>query len=94
MGAGGAAGIDLEITESLIMEDIEGSIDKLDDLRKLGIGIAIDDFGTGYSSLAYLARLPVETLKDRPLVHSRHAGQPERPDGWSRPSSRWRTRCG
>jgi EAL domain-containing protein (putative c-di-GMP-specific phosphodiesterase class I) len=63
------AGIDLEITESLIMEDIQASIEKLAALRDLGIGIAIDDFGTGYSSLAYLARLPVEMLKiDRSFI--------------------------
>jgi PAS domain S-box-containing protein/diguanylate cyclase (GGDEF)-like protein len=62
-------GIDLEITESLIMHDIQGNIEKLNAIRGLGVGIAIDDFGTGYSSLAYLARLPVETLKiDRAFI--------------------------
>jgi diguanylate cyclase (GGDEF)-like protein/PAS domain S-box-containing protein len=62
-------GIDLEITESLIMEDIEENIAKLDEIRQLGLSIAIDDFGTGYSSLRYLAKLPVQTLKiDRSFV--------------------------
>ena len=62
-------GIDLEITESLIMEDIQGNIEKLKSIRGLGASIAIDDFGTGYSSLAYLAKLPVQTLKiDRSFV--------------------------
>jgi PAS domain S-box-containing protein/diguanylate cyclase (GGDEF)-like protein len=56
-------GIDLEITESLLMEDIDGNIRKLQQLRELGIEIAIDDFGVGYSSLSYLAKLPVQTLK-------------------------------
>ena len=56
-------GIDLEITESLLMEDIHGGIDKLVAIRKLGVGIAIDDFGMGHSSLAYLVKLPVQTLK-------------------------------
>jgi EAL domain-containing protein (putative c-di-GMP-specific phosphodiesterase class I) len=62
-------GIDLEITESLIMENIEANIQKLKDVRGLGLNIAIDDFGTGYSSLAYLAKLPVQALKiDRSFI--------------------------
>jgi PAS domain S-box-containing protein/diguanylate cyclase (GGDEF)-like protein len=63
------AGIDLEITESLVMEDIEASMKKLEAVRVLGVSIAIDDFGTGYSSLAYLAKLPVHSLKiDRSFI--------------------------
>ena len=62
-------GIDIEITESMLMQDLELSIRKLTQLREAGIGVAIDDFGTGYSSLRLLARLPVDTLKiDRTFV--------------------------
>jgi diguanylate cyclase len=59
----GRGGLDIEITESMLMQDIELSIRKLGELRAAGIGIAIDDFGTGYSSLRLLSRLPVDTLK-------------------------------
>jgi diguanylate cyclase (GGDEF)-like protein len=62
-------GLDLEITESMVMDDLSGNIDKLGAARGLGLGIAIDDFGTGYSSLAYLAKLPVTSLKiDRSFI--------------------------
>jgi PAS domain S-box-containing protein/diguanylate cyclase (GGDEF)-like protein len=65
--------IDMEITESLIMEDIQGNIEKLNAVRALGVNIAIDDFGTGYSSLGYLAKLPVQALKiDRSFINAMH----------------------
>ena len=64
-----AAGLELEITEGVIMEDIKGTIASLQAIRALGVTIAIDDFGTGFSSLSYLAKLPVDTLKiDRSFV--------------------------
>jgi EAL domain-containing protein (putative c-di-GMP-specific phosphodiesterase class I) len=70
-GGGEAAGLDLEITESLLMEDIGDSLRKLRAVRDMGVRIALDDFGTGYSSLAYLSRLPIDTVKiDRGFVRS------------------------
>jgi EAL domain-containing protein (putative c-di-GMP-specific phosphodiesterase class I) len=59
----------LEVTESILLRDVVGSIDQLEALRRMGIQIAIDDFGTGYSSLSYLQRLPVDSVKiDRSFV--------------------------
>jgi len=70
-----AAGLELEITESVIMEDVKHNIASLQAIRDFGIGIAIDDFGTGFSSLSYLAKLPVDTLKiDRSFVIEMTAG--------------------
>ncbi len=53
----------LELTESVVLEDIDDCIRRMNSLRELGVGFALDDFGTGYSSLTYLTRLPLEQLK-------------------------------
>lgn len=66
-----ATRLKFELTESAVLEDIEDTIEKMDAIRKLGVGLSIDDFGTGYSSLSYLARLPLSQLKiDRSFVHN------------------------
>ncbi|MEQ8230843.1 MAG: EAL domain-containing protein [Gammaproteobacteria bacterium] len=66
---GDAAALELELTESMIMDDHAEAVRKLNIVRGLGVTIALDDFGTGYSSLAYVARLPVNMLKiDRSFI--------------------------
>ncbi|MFY0676143.1 MAG: EAL domain-containing protein [Neptuniibacter sp.] len=61
--------LELEVTETYLIQDIENSIETLHRLKKLGVKIALDDFGTGYSSLNYLNRLPIDTLKvDRSFI--------------------------
>lgn len=63
------AALHLEITETMVMDDIEVSMKTLQDLRLLGVRLSVDDFGTGHASLSYLTRLPVQTLKiDRSFV--------------------------
>lgn len=66
-----ATSLKLELTEGVLIEDVEGSIMKMEALRALGVKFSLDDFGTGYSSLSYLSRLPLDILKlDRSFVHN------------------------
>ena len=76
--ADAAAGLELEITESMIMADVEQSIASLQTIRDMGVSVAIDDFGTGFSSLGYLSKLPVNTLK---IDHSFVADMTSGPQG-------------
>ncbi len=72
----GGCGLDLEITETGLLHDVEGASRKLRELRTAGMRVAIDDFGTGYSSLGLLSKLPVDLLKiDRTFI----SGLPDDP---------------
>src|SRR5258706_9556342 len=76
-GCGTNVCMELGITESMLMENVDEGVQKLRAIRDMGVQIAIDDFGTGYSSLAYISRLPVNALKiDRSFIQ----GMTEDPD--------------
>ncbi len=63
--------LELEITESMLMDDVQHVLDTLNTLKKIGVRISIDDFGTGYSSLSYLRQFPLDTLKiDKSFIQS------------------------
>ena len=84
-----ASGLELELTESMVMEDVKHSIAILQIVRAMHVTVAIDDFGTGFSSLSYLSKLPVDTLKiDRSFVSDMTAAPGE--GRWCPPSSTWR----
>jgi len=83
----GAAGLPpealmLEMTETVMLRDTQPTMEKLRELKQLGVGISLDDFGTGYSSLGYLRRFPVDVLKiAREFIPL--GGMPDAQGGWA-----------
>jgi EAL domain-containing protein (putative c-di-GMP-specific phosphodiesterase class I) len=72
-------GIDLEVTEAALLQDVEGMSRKLRELRAAGIHIALDDFGIGYASLGLLSKLPVDLIKiDRSFIRGLPRDPPSR----------------
>jgi diguanylate cyclase (GGDEF)-like protein/PAS domain S-box-containing protein len=70
--------LELEITESVLMQSLDSSVDILKQLMNMGISIALDDFGTGYSSLSYLRKIPINTLKiDKSFIDNITSNQKE-----------------
>jgi diguanylate cyclase (GGDEF)-like protein len=71
--------LELEITESIVMENVDTAITILNELKKMGLRLSMDDFGTGYSSFSYLKRIPLDIIKiDRSFIKDIHLGHQDR----------------
>jgi len=68
--------LEVEITESVLMDDTDVAVSNINRIKEMGIRLAMDDFGTGYSSLSYLTRLPIDVIKiDKSIIDSIHEGE-------------------
>jgi EAL domain-containing protein (putative c-di-GMP-specific phosphodiesterase class I) len=85
--------LEVELTESVAMQDSEHHVAKLHALRDLGVRVSVDDFGNGYSSLAYLRNLPIDYLKIDRNLRARHERRPQRRTPSCARSSAWRSAC-